>query len=185
VNFLNFWSIYEVKHSFWILVILFELWTCIPRSAGRGLLTPFQKTFPKMTRSNSLSFKTWFNDRVLQFFVYRLNGFTSFARHFFARYPICATFQLRDIPFARLFRSTTFQLRDIPLSRLFRCATFQLRDIPSARHPICATSHLRDFSIARHPIYARQPICATFFFTIWKPRWTSLIWPNLTKPNLT
>ena len=47
---------------------------------------------------------------------------------FSARYPICATFQYRDIPFARLFRCATFQLRDIPFARLFNCATSHLRD---------------------------------------------------------
>ena len=77
----------------------------------------------------------------------------------------------------------------------FFCAISHLRDISIARHPICATFQMRDISIARYPICAtfqlrdipsaRQPICVTFFFTFWKPRWTSLSWPNMTKPNLT
>jgi len=67
--------------------------------------------------------------------------FTSFARHFFfARYPICATFQsVRHPIFA------TFQMRDIPSARKSSCTTFQLRDIPSARLIICVTTHFGDF----------------------------------------
>ena len=85
-------------------------------------------------------------------------------------------------------------LRDISSARHFNCAISHLRDNPVARHFNSAISHPRDFLVARHPICAtfqlrdipsaRQPICATFFFSFWKPRWTSLIWPNLTKPNL-
>jgi len=59
-----------------------------------------------------------------------------------------------------------------------------LRDIPSARHFNCATSHLRGFLDARHfnctISHLRDVFCSTF----WKPSRTSLIWTNLTKPNL-
>ena len=82
-------------------------------------------------------------------------------------------FFLRDIPSARHFNRC-----DIPFSRLFRCATSHLQENPVAPHFSCVISHLRDLSSAW------QPILATFFFTFWKPRWTSLIWLNLTKPNL-
>jgi len=67
----------------------------------------------------------------------RRTGFTSFARHFFARYLICATFQLRDFSDARHFNCAISHLRHFPFARLFNSAT----------------SHLRDFSIARHPIW--------------------------------
>ena len=96
------------------------------------------------------------------------NGVHFICATFFGRYPICATFQFRDIPVARHFN----------------CATFHLRDISIARYFICATSYLRDIFHLRNIPSARQPICATFFFIVWKPKWSNLIEPNVTKRNL-
>jgi len=78
------------------------------------------------------------------------NRFISFARHFFALYPIWAMSHLRDIAIARHPICVACHLCVISTARHPICATFHLRDIPlgdisTALHPICATSPLRFF----------------------------------------
>jgi len=110
----------------------------------------------------SLQFSTFPETR--QKFIIRLLG-----SHYLRDISHQRDISIAGLPSARQPSCATFQLRDISTARYPICASSHLRDIPFARHPICATTHLRDFS---------------FLFTFWKPRWNSLIWTNLTKPNL-